>query len=113
MRKVQMKQLTLIYLLILLFTQHAWAATLTEAKASGLVGEGNKGYVGFITKSPGGDLKSLVTGVNQKRKSKFVSAARKSGASLKQVAHRFYIRAITATRPGDYYQDTGGKWIKK
>jgi uncharacterized protein YdbL (DUF1318 family) len=65
-------------------------------------------------KSPASnDVKTLVADVNQKRKTQFEKAAQKTGTTLAQVQNRFYELAVEKTHTGHYYQDAGGKWVKK
>lgn len=90
-----------------------WAIDIKQAKAQGLIGERNDGYVGYVTKTPTNEVKALVKSINNKRKSVFQETAGKTGATIDQVALRFYQRAVDATKPNHYYQDANGSWIKK
>ena len=91
----------------------AWAMDLTEAKTKGLVGERNDGYVGYVVKPPSVEVKNIVKEVNNKRKAKFAATASNNNITVKQVASRFYQRAISKTQAGNYYQNLNGKWVKK
>ena len=35
------------------------------------------------------------------------------GATVEQVAYRFYELAVQRTQSGHYYQDTSGRWVRK
>jgi hypothetical protein len=107
-----MKQWILGLCLILLGSQ-AFAQSLHEAKAAGLVGERNDGYVGYVVTPPSDKTKALVKEVNNKRKTKFTQTAKNNNLKTEQVAFRFYQRAVEATDPGQFYQDKTGKWVKK
>jgi len=106
-----MKKL-LMSCLVLCFAANVWAVDLNGAKTQGLVGERNDGYLGYVT-SPSGEVKTLVQGVNNKRKLKFKQAAAKAGATVEQVAIRFAQRAAKKTTAGNYIQNTQGAWVKK
>jgi uncharacterized protein YdbL (DUF1318 family) len=105
------KILTAIVLTLAL--QVAWAADIHSAKNEGLVGEARNGYLAAVKTPASSDIQALVAEVNGKRKQKFQQAAKKSGATMDQVQHRFYQLAVDKTKPGDYYQDANGRWTKK
>ena len=56
---------------------------------------------------------ALIAEVNKKRKARFEMAAQKTGTTLAQVQNRFYELAVQKTHAGHYYQNSGGKWVKK
>jgi uncharacterized protein YdbL (DUF1318 family) len=104
----------LIATLLLLFAvSTAWAIDLQSAKAQGLVGEANTGYLAAVNGSPSADVAALIDEVNRKRKAEFESTAAKTDATLDQVRLRFYQLAVQRTAPGHYYQDASGAWRKK
>lgn len=107
-----MKRLILGLCLILLGIP-AFAQTLHEAKAAGLIGERNDGYLGYVVTPPSDDIKALVEDVNKRRKAKFSETAKNNDLETQQVAFRFYQRAVEETEPGHYYQDALGNWVKK
>ena len=108
-----MKHVLMGFCLMLLGTNVAFALSLQEAKTSGLVGERNDGYVGYVVTPPRDDVKAVVKEVNNKRKAKFSESARSNNLKTEQVANRFYQRALKATASGNYYQDSNGSWVKK
>ena len=107
-----MKKILTAIILTLTF-QVAWAADIHSAKNEGLVGEARSGYLAAVKTPASPDIQALVSEVNGKRKQKFQDAAKKSGATMEQVQHRFYELAVGKTKPGDYYQDANGRWTKK
>jgi len=107
-----MKHILLGFCLMLLGNV-AFALSLQDAKSSGLVGERNDGYIGYVVTPPRDDVKAVVKNVNNKRKAKFTESAKSNKLKTEQVANRFYQRAIKATAAGNYYQDAGGAWVKK
>lgn len=100
-------------LALLLAAHSAWAIDINAAKAQGLVGEANTGYLAAVASSPSAEVQSLIAEVNRKRKAEFESTAQKTGATLEQVRARFYQLAVQRTAPGNYYQDAGGSWVRK
>lgn len=98
---------------LMLLLQNAWAIDIRDAKAQGLVGEANTGYIAAVQTPVSADVRALIADVNGKRKASFESTARKTGATVAQVANRFYELAVQKTAPGYYYQDTSGRWQKK
>jgi uncharacterized protein YdbL (DUF1318 family) len=112
MKKMTMKKIiTTIGLLMLL--QNAWAIDICDAKAEGLVGEANTGYIAAVQTPASAEVRALIADVNAKRKAQFEATARKTGAKTDQVAYRFYELAVQKTAPGGYYQDSSGRWKQK
>jgi uncharacterized protein YdbL (DUF1318 family) len=105
------KLITTIGLLLLL--QNTWASDIRDAKAQGLVGEANTGYIAAVTSPASAEVRALLADVNAKRKAQFEATAKKTGAKTDQVAYRFYELAVQKTAPGGYYQDSSGRWKKK
>lgn len=95
---------------LLLFLQNAWAIDIREAKDQLLVGEAITGYVAAVHPPATAEVRALIAEVNNKRKSHFEETARKTGATVAQVAYRFYELAVQKTAPGHYYQDSNGNW---
>jgi len=93
--------------------QSAWAIDIHDAKDQGLVGEATSGYLASVRSPASAEVTSLIAEVNKKRKAQFESTAKKTSATVAQVANRFYELAIQKTEAGHYYQDAGGKWVTK
>ncbi len=98
---------------LMLLLQNAWAIDIKDAKAQGLVGEANTGYITAVQSPASAEVRALIADVNGKRKAQFESTARKTGTTVTQVANRFYELAVQKTAPGNYYQDSSGRWQKK
>jgi len=105
------KLITTVGLLLLL--QNAWAIDIRDAKAQGLVGEANTGYIAAVESPASAEVRALLADVNAKRKAQFEATAKKTGAKTEQVAYRFYELAVQKTAAGGYYQDSNGRWKKK
>jgi uncharacterized protein YdbL (DUF1318 family) len=79
-------------------------------KAQGVVGENNRGYLEFI----GTKVKeALVKAENSDRKKVYMAIAGQQGASLEIVEKRRAAQIASKGRPGEWFQDPGGKWYKK
>ena len=98
---------------LLLLLQNAWAIDIRDAKAQGLVGEANTGYIAAVQTPASAEVRALIADVNAKRRASFQNTAQKTGTTLAQVANRFYELAVQKTAPGHYYQDTSGRWRRK
>lgn len=107
------KTLIILPLAWVLAVSSAFAIDLASAKSQGLVGEGNDGYLGYVVTPPSAAVKALVEDVNAKRRAIFERTAKKNNIAAKQVAGRFYERAIQKSAPGRYYQNASGRWVKK
>ncbi len=93
--------------------QNAWAIDIHDAKDQGLVGESKSGYLAAVKSPASAEVNSLIADVNEKRKAQFAKTAQKTSATPAQVANRFYELAVQKTAAGHYYQNAGGKWVKK
>ena len=98
---------------LLLLLQNAWAIDIHDAKAQGLVGEADTGYLAAVQSPASAEVRALIADVNEKRKAQFTQAAQNTGATVEQVAYRFYELAVQKTASGNFYQDSSGRWQKK
>lgn len=96
--------------LSLLLALPALALDLGAAKAKGLVGETNTGYLAAV--KPSADVDALVADINAQRKAQYQEIARKNGISLQAVEARAGLKSIEKTPPGEYV-NTGAGWQKK
>ena len=71
---------------LLMVVQSAWAIDLRDAKAQGLVGEANTGYLAAVQMPAGAEVRALIAEVNQKRREEFERTAQSTGATVEQVA---------------------------
>lgn len=98
---------------LVLLLQNAWAIDIRDAKEQGLVGEANTGYLAAVQTPVSAEVRALIADVNAKRKAEFESTAERTGATVVQVAYRFYQLAVQRTEAGHYYQDANGRWVRK
>lgn len=99
-----------ILALLLAFSTTASALELGEAKADGLVGETSTGYLAAI--KPSGEVGSLMSDINGKRKAYYQEIADKNGISLRAVEELAGKKAIEKTPSGEFV-NTGAGWQKK
>jgi uncharacterized protein YdbL (DUF1318 family) len=92
----------------------AFALDLDGAKAQGLAGEMQNGYVGVVTANPTPELKRLVDDINLRRRAAYQDIAGQTpGASLNAVERLAAAKLIAKTPSGQYVQDASGNWVKK
>lgn len=89
----------------------AFALSIEEAKAKGLVGEMPNGYLGIVNPA-NPDVQALTNDVNQKRRRAYEEIAKRNRTQLDAVETLAGEKAIQNTKPGNYIEGPGG-WIKK
>lgn len=99
-----------VVLAAILFSATVFAIELSSAKASGLVGEQENGYLGAIVISV--EVTTLINDINAKRKTKYLELADKNGITLNQVEILAAKKAYEKTATGHYLRNNG-QWIKK
>lgn len=99
--------------LMLIITPTAFAQSLEEAKATGMIGEKRDGYIGLVQGSAPPAVVSLVEDVNRQRRERYQQIARENGISVDQVAQLAFNKAIEATRSGHFLEDANGRWVRK
>ena len=91
----------------------SWSITLDEAKTQGLVGEQTNGYLGVVNAKAPAEVKTLITDVNEKRKSEYQAIAQRNKTELQAVEALAAKTAIERTAPGQYVRLPSGEWVKK
>lgn len=102
---------SLLLLCLLAFNSAAFAISLDEAKAQGLVGEQLDGYLGLVVQN--NEARKVVEDVNAKRKQVYLKLAQKNGVSAEVVAKLAAEKAAEKTASGHYIQNMQGEWVKK
>ena len=94
-------------------TTGAWAESLDDAKAAGLIGERPDGYVAAVQPNPPPDIAALVRDINAKRRAAYADIAAKQNVPIDQVG------AVTAEKikrqapAGEYFLNPDGSWTQK
>ena len=107
-------RLTIVVCVVILWTavaSSAFALSLDEAKANGLVGEKPNGYLGAVNPS-NAEVQALVEDVNQKRRQAYEDIAKRNRTSVQAVETLAGEKAIQNTKPGNFIEGPGG-WMKK
>ena len=89
-------------------------AVVDAAKAQGIVGERNDGYLGFVNGSADASVQAAVAEINEGRRSVYGQAAAKNGVSIEAAGISAYANVIVPRlSSGEYYQDANGSWVRK
>jgi hypothetical protein len=110
------RALQLVVLLLLcsgLFAGPAFALSLNEAKAEGLVGEKIDGFVGTVVADPSAEVRELVERVNRQRRQKYDEVAKERGVPLDAVAKITGEKQLERTPAGQYVAGADGRWRQK
>lgn len=107
------KGFTRVFIVFALMMNFAFAATLEEAKATGLIGEKQDGYIGLVQANVPADVVALVADVNAQRRQRYEQIARENGIDVVQVAKLAFTRAFENTLSGNYVEANPGQWVRK
>ncbi len=94
-----------------MITFSAFALSLDEAKARGLVGERPNGYLGAVNPS-NTEAQFVIADVNEKRRQAYEDIAKRNRTDLRSVETLAGEKAIQNTKPGNFVEGPGG-WVKK
>lgn len=89
----------------------AFALDLETARAKGLIGEVDNGYIA-IPPGAGIEARELVTTVNQQRKSVYTDIAAKNGITIEATGQRTFEKRYPEFPAGTWVQ-MKGTWLKK
>lgn len=89
----------------------AWAQSLDQAKASGLVGERPDGLLGIVQNQAG--VQALVDRVNAERMEAYRRIAGENNLSMEVVQARAGARLIERVAAGEYYMTPQGNWVRR
>lgn len=87
-------------------------AQLDALKASGAIGENNRGFV-EVRGSAGGDAVAVVEAENQDRKTVYAALAEKTGTPSDQVGRHRARKIAQESKAGVWVQGEDGSWKKK
>ncbi len=84
---------------------------ISDLKAKGIVGESNRGYLGFVT---GKKVKAdVVAAENKDRKAIYKHISKQQNVSLDLVEKRRAQILTDRTKKGRFFQNDAGAWKKK
>jgi uncharacterized protein len=84
---------------------------ILSLKQQGVVGENNKGFLEFI-----GSIKTgqeTVSAENADRRTVYEAIAKQQGSTVGLVGTRRAIQIAETAQPGEWLQDSNGKWYRK
>ncbi|SDT84825.1 YdbL family protein [Desulfobacula phenolica] len=84
---------------------------ITGLKAKGIIGEDNRGYLGFVTAAR--ELEDVIAAENQDRKAIYTHFAKQQNTSLEVVEKIQAKRKAEKADPGEFFQNQDGSWHKK
>jgi uncharacterized protein YdbL (DUF1318 family) len=90
-------------------------AAVDAAKAQGVVGEQADGFLGFVNAgAASAEVRAAVAEINAGRRQLYSQAAAQNGVSPAAAGASAFRSVVQGKlRPGDFYQDAGGAWVKK
>ena len=84
---------------------------ITDLKGRGIVGETNRGYLGFVTGAR--EKEAVVAAENKDRKMIYKKIASDHSVSLDRVEQRRAKILADKTLKGHFYQNSAGAWVQK
>jgi uncharacterized protein len=99
--------------LMLLVPLSAWALTLDEAKAGGLVGEDASGYIAAVSEPPTSEVNALIADINARRRAEYERIAAANAINVEDVEKLAGQKAIEKSPSGDYVRLPGEAWRQK
>ena len=91
----------------------AWAVTLDQAKAQGLVGERPDGYIGPVNQPVTQEIAALIAQVNAGRHQAHEDVARRNGTPIANVEALAGQKLVSRAGPGEFVMQPGGQWVKR
>jgi hypothetical protein len=85
--------------------------TLVDLKARGVVGENNQGFLEMLKGQT--EKQNVVAEENQDRKTIYAQIAQQTGTDIKVVGQRRAIQIAEKAAPGEWLQNSSGKWYQK
>lgn len=91
----------------------AFAISLEDAKAQGLVGERVDGFVGAVVANPPSDVATLVEQINAQRRQKYTQIAAERDVPMDAVAKIVGEKQVERAAAGEYVAGADGRWRRK
>jgi uncharacterized protein YdbL (DUF1318 family) len=107
-----------ILIVLTLLPMAAFAVTLDEARAQGLVGEDWTGYIAAVSPNPAKDVQALVAEVNDKRRAVYEKIAKQTATpedplTVDDVGRLNAGKLFEKALAGTYIRQQGQSWSKK
>lgn len=107
-----MKRISIL-LVTLFFSFNVFALDLKTAKANGIVGETQSGYLAAVKANPSKETLTLLNQINNKRKLAYKKSATKAGVAINVIETRIGQRLYERAMAGAYLKDNQGNWYRK
>ncbi|MDX1491218.1 MAG: YdbL family protein [Pseudohongiellaceae bacterium] len=111
--KVIQQLLSIAFILCSLTALSAHADALDDAKAAGLIGEKQDGYIGYVQANPAASIVALVEDINARRQQRYQQIARENNIPVSEVVKLAFARAVENTKSGHYVESSPGQWVRK
>ncbi|MFA5903364.1 MAG: YdbL family protein [Desulfobacula sp.] len=84
---------------------------IADLKIKGIIGENNRGYLGFVSGSR--TMEDVIAAENADRKSVYEIFAKEQNTGIDVVETVQGARKAEKANPGEFYQNREGQWVKK
>jgi len=84
---------------------------IADLKTKGIIGEDNKGYLGFVTSVR--EQEAVIAAENEDRKTVYTYFAKQQNTTIDVVESVQAARKAEITAPGEFFQNPDGSWQKK
>ena len=84
---------------------------IIRLKAAGVIGETNQGLLAFVGDNR--QKQALVDAENKDRQLVYTAIAKQQGTTAAVVGQRRALQIAEKAKPGEWLQNTSGKWIQK
>lgn len=84
---------------------------IAQLKASGIIGETNRGYLGFVGAAR--EKADVIAAENKDRKAIYSYFAKQQGTTLDKVEQIQAKRKAKKAKSGEFIQQSNGGWVKK
>jgi hypothetical protein len=91
----------------------AFAQSLDQAKAAGLIGERVDGFVAVVAADAPAEVRAMVERINAERRARYAEIAKKQNAPLDAVAKIAGQKLIERAPSGQYVLGADGQWRQK
>lgn len=84
---------------------------IADLKTKGIIGEDNRGYLGFVTGNRA--MEDVIAAENADRKAVYEIFAKQQNTGLEVVETVQGARKVEKANPGEFYQNREEQWVKK
>ena len=85
---------------------------IVELQKKGIIGENNKGFLGFVPNAIK-EKEAVIVAENNDRCKIYIAIAKREGISVQEVGKLRAKSLAQKAKPGEWLQNPSGKWYKK